>query len=122
MTASDSRQRHAAFAATCRECEVERELESANEIVEFYRRHRRQTGHDVTVTQSGLACEVPETTDIETVVAELETHYEGAVPIGAIAAAMSERGFSVGETLDELYDVRMTGALYEPRDDHLAVV
>jgi hypothetical protein len=31
---------------------------------------------------------------------------------------MSDRGLSIGETLDEIHEVRMTGGLYEPQDDH----
>ncbi|RKD93753.1 hypothetical protein [Halopiger aswanensis] len=122
MTASDSRQRQAPFAAACRECEVEQGVDSANELVAFYRRHSRQTDHDVVVTRTDFAFDLPTATDVETVVAELEAHYENGVPLGAVVAATSEQGVPVGETLEELHDVRLTGALYEPRDDHVAVV
>lgn len=113
--------RRAPFVATCRTCDVHEEAESANETVEFYRRHYRQTGHDVVLTRTDLDFQVPGVTDLETVIADLETHYDGGVPIGVVAAAMNERGFSIGETLEEIHEVRMTGALYEPRNDHLAV-
>lgn len=117
-----SQRRHPSFAVACEDCGVETERDSANEIVEFYRRHHRQTGHDVAITRADLAFDPPVAGDLETVVAELETHYEDGVPIGIVAAAMREQGFSAGDTVDEIYDVRMTGALYEPRDDHLAAV
>ncbi|QLK24557.1 hypothetical protein HYG81_10510 [Natrinema zhouii] len=113
-------QHQSAFAVACQECGVSVEPDSANEIVDFYRRHRRQTGHDVVLTHADLEFEPPAADDLVTVIAGLENHYENGVPIGIVAAAMSERGLSVGETLEEIYEVRMTGALYEPRDDHLA--
>ncbi|SEQ77742.1 hypothetical protein [Natrinema salaciae] len=109
------------FVAACEECGVETEIETANEIVAFYRRHHRQTGHDVVLTRAALVFEPPAGA-LETIVADLERRYEDGVPIGIVAAAMSERGVSVGETLAEIDDVRMTGSLYEPRDDHLAAV
>ncbi len=117
-----TQRQRSAFTVTCDDCGVETGLNSANEIVDFYRRHHRQTGHDVTITRADLAFELPTDGDLESVVADLETHYEDGVPIGSITAAMREQGFTVGETLEEIYDVRMTGALYEPRDDHLASV
>ncbi|WP_226039852.1 hypothetical protein [Natrinema sp. DC36] len=109
-----------AFAVACEECDIDVEPDSANETVDFYRRHRRQTGHDVVLTRADLEFEPPASDDLVTVIAGLEKRYENGVPIGIVAAAMSEQGFSVGETLEEIYEVRMTGALYEPRDDHLA--
>ncbi|MFC4249524.1 hypothetical protein ACFOZ7_21755 [Natribaculum luteum] len=115
-----SQQRQTPFAATCTACGVDRETASANEIVAFYRRHHRHTGHDVEVTRADVDGDVPDTDDLEMVVAELEAEYEEGVPIGVVAAAMARRGRSVGETLEEIHEVRMTGALYEPRHDHLA--
>ncbi|QCS40818.1 hypothetical protein [Natrinema versiforme] len=111
-----------AFTVACEECGVDADLESANGIVDFYRRHHRLTGHDATITRVDLAFELPTDGDLETVVADLESRYDDGVPIGVVAAAMDEQGVSVGDTLAEIYDVRMTGALYEPRDDHLAAV
>lgn len=115
------------FVATCPTCNVERDAESPNEIVQFYRRHHRHTGHDVVLTRADLEVDVEDevavedpATDVATVVDALEAHYETGVPIGIVAAAMRQRGFTVGETLEAIYEVRMTGALYEPRDDHLA--
>ncbi|WP_226482186.1 hypothetical protein [Natrinema amylolyticum] len=115
-------QRQSAFTAACRECGIDMEPDSANEIVDFYRRHRRQTDHDVILTRAEFEFDPPTDDDLVTVIADLENRYENGVPIGIVAAAMSERGFSVGETLDEIHEVRMTGALYEPRDDHLATL
>ncbi|QFU82176.1 hypothetical protein [Natronorubrum aibiense] len=112
-----------AFTIACEACGVDTDTDSANEIVAFYRRHHRQTGHDVVLTRADLEFDLPVADDdLESVVAELEAHYDDGVPIGVVAAVMSERGYAVGETLEEIDDVRMTGALYEPRDDHLAAV
>ncbi|MFD1565278.1 hypothetical protein ACFR99_17210 [Haloarchaeobius amylolyticus] len=117
-----TQRQRSAFTVACEDCGVETELDSANEIVDFYRRHHRQTGHDVTITRAELAFDPPADGDLETVVADLETRYEDGIPIGIVATAMREQGLSVGDTLAAIYDVRMTGALYEPRDDHLAAV
>lgn len=140
------RHQPAPFAATCPDCDVERNSESATELVEFYRRHYRHTGHDIVVTradldrdlasESGAAVadelDAAATGDVAGVVDSLEAEYgidenddpdsgTDGVPIGLVAAAMSKQGFTVGETLEAIYEDRMTGALYEPRDDHLAV-
>ncbi|WP_129113488.1 hypothetical protein [Halegenticoccus tardaugens] len=116
-----SRQRVAPFAAACPECAVESEAESANELVEFYRRHHRHTGHEIAWTRADVGFDLPDG-DLEAVVGECESHYDEGVPIGIVAAAMGARGLTVGETLARIREVRMTGALYEPRDDHIAKV
>ncbi|WP_306060562.1 hypothetical protein [Natronococcus wangiae] len=113
------------FVAACPDCDVERGAESPNEIVEFYRRHYRHTGHDVVLRRADLDVELEDAdagaaTDVAAVVAALEPRYESGVPIGIVAAATGRRGATVGETLERIHEVRMTGALYEPRDDHLA--
>ena len=122
--------RQAPFVATCPDCDVSRDAAEPNELVDFYRRHYRHTGHDVAVTRADLDRDLDfdlDATDREVaaVVEALEARNpdwnEDGVPIGIVAAAMSERGFTVGETLEAIYEVRMSGALYEPRDDHLAV-
>ena len=111
---------HAAYVASCPECDVDLQTDTPNEIVEFYRRHYRVTGHDVTIDRARLDLDTDVAGDeLKDVVWELQEQYENGVPIGVIAAVMNDRGFSIGETLDEIHEVRMTGGLYEPRDDHL---
>ncbi len=127
MTSANDRRdpetREAPFLVACLSADIEKELHSANEIVEFYRRYHRHTGDDVTVEHAQFGFELPAEGTLEQVIGELEEQYgEPGVPMGTIAAAMGEQGWTVGETLERIYEVRMTGALYEPRDDHLAVV
>lgn len=121
-----SEQRHPPYAASCPDCDVDLESDAPNEIVDFYRRHYRVTGHDVAFTRIDPALgeavdedDLDEVYTLADVVAQLEGEYDDGAPIGAVAAAMSERGTSLGETLEEVHEIRMNGALYEPRDDHL---
>ncbi|MFC6718358.1 hypothetical protein ACFQGT_12010 [Natrialbaceae archaeon GCM10025810] len=132
MTASKRQSR--SFAAACPTCDVERTADSANELIEFYRRHSRHTGHEIEWLRADVDVDLPapdadpasaadgDGDALERVVADLEAHYDDGVPIGLVAAAMARRGYGIGETLDALREVRLTGALYEPRDDHVAVV
>ncbi|MFC4440106.1 MULTISPECIES: hypothetical protein [Natrialbaceae] len=115
-----STQEHTSYAATCPECDVDLQTDAPNEIVDFYRRHYRVTGHDIELVHApdDLGAAVT-SDDLKDVVWQLQDRYENGVPIGAVAAAMSERGLSIGETLDEIHEIRMGGGLYEPQDDHL---
>lgn len=115
-----SSQDQARYVAVCPECDVTRETDAPNEIVEFYRRHYRVTGHDVEIehAEPDLDDEIGES-DLKDVVRQLEEQYENGVPIGVVAAVMSEQGKSIEETLDEIHEIRMSGGLYEPQDDHL---
>ncbi|GAB7019101.1 hypothetical protein [Halostagnicola bangensis] len=127
MTSANDRRnpetREAPFRVAYLGADIEKGLYSANEIVEFYRRYHRHTGDDVTVERARFGFELPVEGTLEQVISELDEQYERAgVPIGTIATAMGEQGWTVGETLERIYEVRMTGALYEPRADHLAVV
>ncbi|WP_247003493.1 hypothetical protein [Halosolutus gelatinilyticus] len=114
------------FVAICPDCDVECETMEPNEVVAFYRRHYRHTGHDVVVTRADpdadLDDEVADPDDVAAIVDALDARDgdENGVPIGIVVAAMSERGDTVGEALGAIEKVRLTGALYEPRDDHLA--
>ncbi|WP_265109419.1 hypothetical protein [Halosolutus halophilus] len=117
-----SPQQQAPFAATCPDCEVTSDATEANEIVDFYRRHHRHTGHDVVVARADIAFDVPATDDVLAIVDALDARYEDGVPVGIVVAAASEQGVTVGETLDAIREVRLTGALAEPRDDHLTAV
>ncbi|WP_137290333.1 hypothetical protein [Natronorubrum halophilum] len=117
-----SRHHSHAFEATCSDCGTTKTAESPNELIECYRRHSRHTSHELVWTRADVAFELPAADDLERIVGELETHYEEGVPIGIVAAAMNDRGATIGETLESIREVRLTGALYEPRDDHVAVV
>jgi hypothetical protein len=100
------------------------EATAANEVVAFY---RRQTGLVATDVE-WVSCDHPAVTaapdsgGVEHVLDALAEAFEGGVPLGIVTAAMSKQGWTVGETLDALYDRRMAGALWEPRDDHLRPV
>jgi hypothetical protein len=114
-----STQDQAPYVASCPECDVDLRTETPNEIVEFYRRHYRVTGHDVEFERAPMElAEDVASADLKDVIWQLQEQYENGVPIGVVAAVMSDRGLSIGETLDEIHEVRMTGGLYEPQDDH----
>lgn len=87
----------------------------------MYRRHASVTGHDLEWERADLDVAVPGG-DVKTVLDELGDRYESGVPIGVLTAAMSEQDVSIAESLEEVYDLRMTGQLYEPRDDHLTTL
>lgn len=110
------------YVAVCPECDVTRQTDVPNEVVEFYRRHYRVTGHDIELERAkpdlNGAIET-EGNDLKDVVRQLEEQYENGVPMGVVAAVMSEQGKSIKETLDEIYEIRMSGGLYEPQNDHL---
>lgn len=107
------------FAVLCPDCDVEKETTEPNEILTFYRRHHGLTGHDIEWKRSDLDIAVSTDADLKTIISTLEEHFENGVPIGAIAAATTEHGFSFEETLEAIYELRMEGGLYEPQDDHL---
>ncbi|WP_209309614.1 hypothetical protein [Haloarcula amylovorans] len=65
---------------------------------------------DVEITEDSL----------KDVTRQLEKEYQNGVPIGVIAAVMKDLGKPMAETLDEIYEIRMGGGLYEPQDDHLS--
>ena len=58
----------------------------------------------------------------EAVLDALDEQFKGGIPLGIITAAMSKQGWTVGETIAALHELRMSGALWEPRDDHLRPV
>lgn len=121
-TTRPNRGERAPFAVVCADCEVSKELDGANEAVAFYRRHHSVTGHDVEWVRADLdGTEAASEADLEGLIGELGRRFEEGVPIGVIAAAMGERGHTIGETLAAIRERRMAGELYEPRDDHLRV-
>ncbi|KZN22459.1 hypothetical protein A4G99_19790 [Haladaptatus sp. R4] len=117
-----SEQEPAPFVAGCPDCGERKEAGTPNEVIEFYRRHRALTGHDVEweYADYGSAGEPPDDADLKSVVLELGERFEDGVPLGLVTAAMGERGRTVGETLDELRELRMTGHVWEPKDDHVS--
>ncbi|HET7324001.1 MAG TPA: hypothetical protein VFJ06_06700 [Halococcus sp.] len=110
------------FVVTCPECETRTETDTANEVVEFYRRHHSLTGHDIEYERASLDAFDGSSSngDLGAVIEGLGEHYENGVPIGVITAAMGEHGYTVGETIAGIHELRMTGRLWEPRDDHLS--
>lgn len=111
----------AELVVTCPECETRTELNHPNEAVETYERHRGLTGHEMVWERADLDVDAP-AGDVARVLEELTAQYDGAVPVGSVTAAMSEQDVSIAETLEELYELRMTGRLYEPTDDHITTV
>jgi hypothetical protein len=110
------------FVVECPTCGVEKGVEAANEGLDFYRRHRKLTGHDVEWRRTTLDFDDPLPTDedLKTVMWALDERFEEGVPVGVVAAVRSEQGRSMERTLAEIEDLRMSGELYEPRDDHLS--
>lgn len=114
-------QNQAPYVAACPECNVTRQTDVPNEIAKFYRRHYRVTGHDIKIEHAELDLDDEITSDdLKDVIRELDEQYQDGVPIGIVAAVMSEHNLSVKETLDEIHELRMGGGLYEPQDDHLS--
>lgn len=116
-----SEQQSRPFAVTCPDCETRETFTDANDAVAMYHRHRGLTGHDIVWERTELPFEIP-AGPVVSVLADLEAHYDEGVPIGVLTAAMAEYDVSIAETLTEVHDLRMSGKLYEPRDDRLAVV
>ncbi len=120
--AHSSTEYQAAYVAICPECDVTYQTDTPNEIIEFHRRHNCVTGHSVVFesAQVDLDEEVTDT-NVKNIVSQLQDDYENGVPIGIITAILNEQAVSIEETLDKIHEVRMTGGMYEPRDDHLCV-
>lgn len=115
-----SSQDQAPYVAACPECDVTRQTDSPNEIIDFYRRHHRVTGHDVEIEHADTDLDTGVTAqDLKGIIRQLEKRHENGVPVGVIAAVMNERGQSIKQTLDQIHEIRMRGGLYEPQDDHL---
>lgn len=136
-----SRQRSALFVVACPDCAVDRRTDDPAEVVAFFRRHRRVTGHEPVFESADVPLrdvpeegeetpgeddetpeedgKTPEEDEVKAAIRALEPEFEDGVPVGVVAAVMHERGVSIAETLDRIYAVRMRGGLYEPREDHL---
>jgi len=109
------------YVAICPECDVTYQTDTPNEIIEFHRRHGRVTGHSVVFESAQLDVNKQVTeTNVKNLVSELEDDHKNGVPIGIIAAVLNEQAISIDDTLDKIHEARMTGGMYEPRDDHLS--
>ncbi|WP_248896023.1 hypothetical protein [Haloplanus halobius] len=110
-----------AFVAECPACGERAATEQPNDIVAFYRRHTAVTGHDIVWER--CPDEMQAAPAEQGLIAVIDGLADGeGVPLGAVSAAMSEQGWTVGETLEAVDDHRLTGVLWEPRDDHVNVV
>lgn len=110
-----------AGALACPTCDFHTTVAEPNDAIECYRRHRSVTGHAIAWERTALDAAV-ETDDVETALDGLGDEYGEGVPLGVLTAALAERGVTIEETLDAIYDLRMEGAIYEPRDDRVLVV
>lgn len=117
MSESDS---HAGIVA-CRRCELHISVTDPNEAVEIYRRHERVTGHEVDWERTAIDV-TASSTDTESVLRDLDDRFPDGIPVGVLTAALSARGVPISTVLDELYDLRMDGKIYEPVDDHFRVL
>ncbi|WP_299332818.1 hypothetical protein [Haloplanus sp.] len=110
-----------ASVAGCPDCAEQVVTNAPNDVVAFYRCHHAVTGHDVAWERSPDTADVPATAELTDTTDRLATDTGGA-PLCAVSAAMSRRGWTVGETLSAVHDHRLAGELWEPRDDHVGVV
>lgn len=116
-----NRHERARLVVICPNCAVSMAVDDVNEAVAFYRRHRAITGHDAEWERAELDEATVPGEDLRSVIAELEARVEDSVPLGLVTVAMSERGLTIGETLDAVRELRMEGKLYQPRNDHARV-
>jgi len=117
MTTSDP---HAGV-VTCPVCELHISVTKPNEAVEAYRRHNRVTGHEIEWERTALGVTAP-STDTETALTALDKGDPEGVPVGVLTAALSHSGVPISEVLEDLYALRMRGAIYEPSEDHFRVL
>jgi len=119
-----STQDAAPFVAQCTTTGATVTTSTANEVVAFYRRRQRLLDTDVewVSAQHRAVAQAPEAADLARVLRELDDDFERGVPLGILAAAMSKQGQTVGDTVADVYDLRMAGSLWEPRSDYLRPV
>jgi hypothetical protein len=112
------------FVAQCTRTGETIETTTANEVVAFYRRQQRLMDTDVEWVVADHDAISPEldADSVESALRELDDEFEDGIPIGILTAAMSNEGKTVGETLTDLYELRMSGSIWEPRSDHLRPV
>ena len=114
----------APFVARCTETGDRIATDTANGVVARYRRRRRLVDTDLewVSAEHRAVSEAPASDDLGDVLRELDDHFEDGVPLGILAAAMGQQGWTVGDTLAATHELRMRGALWEPRADHLRPV
>jgi hypothetical protein len=114
------------FVVTCPDCEVSKAVDQPNETVEFARRHHSLTGHEVEWERADLdpgdVGDVLTGGDLKDVMWQLDEQYDDGIPLGIVTAVRSKQGVSMYETFDEIEELRMSGELFERRDDHLRPV
>ncbi|ELZ96252.1 hypothetical protein [Haloferax sulfurifontis] len=106
---------------TCPSCDLHVAVAEPNDAVELYRRHANVTGHDVEWERVAFGAEA-ESDDVKEALIELGEDHPDGVELGRLAAALTDNGVAIGETLDAVRDLRMSGEIYEPRDDHVLAV
>lgn len=106
---------------TCAACDLHTAVDEPNDAIDLYRRHAGVTGHDVEWERVAVGDAVA-AADVKDALVELGDDYPEGVPLGVLTAALSEQGVTIAETLDALYDLRMSGEIYEPRDEHVLAV
>jgi hypothetical protein len=109
------------FIVTCPDCVIHKEIEDVNDAIVYYRRHYSLTGHDLVWDRADFDSSAVSSNEPLAIIAELEAQLASSAPIGLITVAMSKQGTTIGETLEQIHDLRMAGKLYEPRNDHLRV-
>ena len=112
------------FVAQCVRTDAKVATTTANEVITFYRRRQRLMDTDIewVTAEHRAVSQAPTSGGVVHVLRELDDSFEGGVPLGIIAAAMSKQGQTVGDTLADVHDVRMDGSLWEPRSDHFRPV
>jgi hypothetical protein len=112
------------FVARSTETGARVEASTANEVIAFYRRQQELLDTDIewVFADHPAVTESPDSDSIDAVLRALDDYFNNGVPLGVLAAAMSKQGWTVGDTLAEVYDLRMSGSLWEPRADHLRPV
>ncbi|QLC35361.1 hypothetical protein EFA46_013965 (plasmid) [Halarchaeum sp. CBA1220] len=116
-----SAQEPQAGVVTCPACDLHAAVDEPNDAIDLYRRHTSVTGHDVEWERVAVGDAVT-TADVKDALVALGDDYPEGVPLGVLTAALAERGVTIAATLDALYDLRMSGEIYEPRDDHVLAV
>ncbi|AKU09211.1 MULTISPECIES: hypothetical protein [Haloferax] len=106
---------------TCPACDLHVSVSEPNEAVELYRRHANVTGHDVEWERVAFDAEA-ESDDVKEALIELGEDHPDGVALGRLAAALTDNGVAIGETLDAVRDLRMSGEIYEPQDDYVLAV
>ncbi|GAA5433622.1 hypothetical protein Hjap01_03110 [Haloarcula japonica] len=112
------------FVARATETGARVEASTANEVIASYRRQQELIDTDLewVFAEHPAVTSVPASDSIDAVIRELDDYFENGVPLGVLAAAMSKQGWTVGDTLSEVYELRMSGSIWEPRADHIRPV